>query len=47
MDDLAILFILMAGFVLGYGAREIISRQRHAAARRKSPTSDVRNWHPN
>jgi hypothetical protein len=32
---LAILFLLMAGFVLGYGVREIISRQRRAAARRK------------
>jgi hypothetical protein len=34
MDVLAILFILMVGFLLGYGVRELISQQRHAAARR-------------
>ena len=32
---LAILFILVVGFLLGYGVREIISRHRHAAARRR------------
>ena len=36
MDVLAILFILVVGFLLGYGVREIISRRRHAAARRYS-----------
>jgi hypothetical protein len=34
MAILAILFILLVGFSLGYGVREIISRRRHAAARR-------------
>jgi hypothetical protein len=36
MAIFAILFLLMAGFVLGYGVREIISRQRRAVQRRKS-----------
>jgi hypothetical protein len=35
MDDvLAILFILMLGFLLGYGARGLISQLRRAAASR-------------
>ena len=34
MDVLAILLILMVGFLLGYGVREVISQRRHAAARR-------------
>jgi hypothetical protein len=39
---MAVLAILAVGFLLGYGVREIISRQRHAAARRYS-----RRLHPN
>lgn len=35
-------FILIVGFLLGYGVREIISRRRHAAARRYG-----RLLHPN
>ena len=34
MDVLAILFILLAGFSLGYGVREIISQRRRAMTRR-------------
>ena len=30
-----ILAILLVGFALGYGVREIISRRRHAEARRR------------
>ena len=40
---LAILFLLMVGFSLGYGVREMISRQRRAVQRRKSRHPNLPN----
>jgi hypothetical protein len=42
---IAVLAILLFGFALGYGVREIISRRRHVDARRrlrKEPTGELR-----
>jgi hypothetical protein len=42
---IAVLAILLFGFVLGYGVREIISRRRHVDARRrlrKEPAGELR-----
>jgi phage terminase small subunit len=35
MDPLAVAILLLIGFALGYGVREIISRRRHREAERR------------
>ena len=37
---IVVLAIFLIGFAMGYGTREIISRRRHAAARRRDLIDD-------